>query len=227
MGGGKRLERGGAAYPTPPHSHAPPSHRGLPPPFIPRIGLSNALAARQDVMMAINSKLLRLNAAAVERLGAGKAVNMASSDVRRIDEIGVYWPYILVAPVELCVVYALLITRLGVVAATVGVGPLLLFVPSQAVLSRRIGGLRHAIARRTDARVRTMSEAVTGALTVKMLGLEPALLARLKADRADEAVPSRGMARIRAANMALFYLIFPLSTFCMFLAVSRMTLGSL
>jgi len=176
--------------------------------------------ARQRVTTAVHSKLLRLSGAAAARVGPGSIVNLASSDVRRLEDVGPFWPFLFAAPLETVIIAVLLAARLGAVPALAGVAPVLAFVPLQGALSRRIGGLRRATAACTDKRARVLAEAVHGALAVKMLGLEPATRARVDAARAAEAVPTLHSARIRALNMALFFLVFPLSCFFMFAAVA-------
>ena len=173
--------------------------------------------ARQRVTTAVHSKTLRLNQATAAALG-GKIVNLASSDVRRLEDVGPFWPFLVAAPAELLIVAGLLATRLGPGAAG-GVALILAFLPLQAALSRRIGGLRTATAACTDARARTLAEAVHGALAVKMLGLEPVLLKRTVDARAREAAPATSAARIRALNLALYYIVYPVSVFCLVLAV--------
>ena len=58
-------------------------------------------------------------------------------------------------------------------------------------------------------------------------GWEPALCGSLKDIRNQEAAHAVKMARIRAANMALFFFIMPVSSFITFAVVSIRTKGSL
>jgi hypothetical protein len=184
----------------------------------------NSYRSRLEVTCAIHSKLLKLSAAALaasaeegeeeeggskkndsnkdtskKKKRAGDAVNLASSDVRRLDDAGVFWPFLLVAPLELVAVFALLAARLGPAAAAAGCAPLIAFVPGQALVSRRMGALRAATAARTDARARAAAEAVNGALTVKMLAAGEAILCRLFRLRKAEEAPIRKMAAIRVS----------------------------
>ena len=147
-------------------------------------------------------------------------MNLASSDVRRLDDAGVFWPFLLVAPLELVAVFALLAARLGPAAAAAGCAPLIAFVPGQALVSRRIGALRASTAARTDARARAAAEAVNGALTVKMLAAGDAILRRLFLLRRAEERPIRKMAAIRATNMSLYFMSFPVAAFLMFATVA-------
>jgi ABC-type multidrug transport system fused ATPase/permease subunit len=181
--------------------------------------MSTGFAARQAVNATIFSKLLRLNAATVARLGSGRAVTLCSNDTRRLDDAGVYWPFLIFAPLELAAVFGLLALRLGLAPAAAGCAPYILFVPAQAALARSIGALRTRTAAGTDARVRTLSEAISGALAVKMLGWEPALLRRVRAARAREARPLTATALIRGAGQGLFFLVHPLACFCLFATV--------
>ena len=188
------------------------------------IGMAKTgFAARQAVNCAIHGKLLRLNASTLARLGSGRAVTLASADTRRLDDAGVYWPFLIFAPLELGCVFGLLAARLGPVPAAAGCFPLVLFVPIQAILAKSLGALRTSTARGTDSRVRTLSEAISGALAVKMLGWEPALLRRIRAARAREAAPAMRTALIRGAGQGLFFLIHPLSCFFLFATLYGMS----
>ena len=112
---------------------------------------------------------------------------------------------------QLVAIFALVGQSLGYPAACAGCAVLLLTMPVQAALARRISRVRAATAAATDARVRLASEAIGGVLAAKMLGWEGPLLQRLAALRAAEARQLRRMASIRAANMALSWAVAPLS----------------
>lgn len=86
----------------------------------------------------------------------------------------------------------------------------------QAVLVRRIGWLRINTAIKTDERVRLESEAINGALAMKMLGWEDPFNDALKKIRHQEQHYLLHMSRIRALNMALQFLITPLVAFITF-----------
>jgi ATP-binding cassette subfamily C (CFTR/MRP) protein 4 len=172
-------------------------------------GMRMGMNARLQAIGAIEAKTLRLNAAAVADVTGGKIVNVVSNDVRRFDEAGTFWVFLIGGPVELIIVLVLVGLRLGFAASVAGVATLLLLIPAQAFLSRYIGRLRAATAAQTDERVRLTGEAISGILACKMLAWEDPLLEHLRAIRTKEAGFIAKMNRIRAFNMALSYAITP------------------
>lgn len=172
-------------------------------------GMRMGMNARLQAIGAIEAKTLRLNAAAVADVTGGRIVNVVSNDVRRFDEAGTFWVFLIGGPVELIIVLVLVGLRLGFAASVAGVATLLLLIPAQAFLSRYIGRLRAATAAQTDERVRLSGEAISGILACKMLAWEDPLLDHLQAIRTKEAGFIAQMNRIRAFNMALSYAITP------------------
>ncbi len=69
-------------------------------------------------------------------------VNLVSNDVRRFDDTGPFWVFLICGPVELIAVLVLVGLRLGFPAAVAGVSALLLLIPTQvgSVVGRRRGG---------------------------------------------------------------------------------------
>jgi hypothetical protein len=56
-----------------------------------RLGMNAGYVMRQQCIAAINSKVLRLNAAAVSHISNGHIVNLASNDARRFDDAMPFW----------------------------------------------------------------------------------------------------------------------------------------
>lgn len=74
-------------------------------------------------------------------------INLVSNDVRRLDDAGTFWNFLLCGPLELMVVLVLVGLRLGFPAAVAGVAALLALIPVQvrtvcAHLYRRVQGGR-------------------------------------------------------------------------------------
>jgi ABC-type multidrug transport system fused ATPase/permease subunit len=173
-------------------------------------GYRNGLRMRAAAVCAVQAKALRLSAAAAAAVSQGTLVNLVSNDVRRFEEFGIFWVFLVTGPALLVLVVLLVGLRLGFPSAVAGVATLLALIPAQALLARRIGKLRGATAAATDARVRAAAEAVAGALACKMLAWEAPMLERVARARAREAALVRRMNLIRACNMALSWAITPL-----------------
>lgn len=186
-------------------------------------GMRNGMRMRCQMIAQIQSKVLRLNGSALAKITSGKIINLVSNDVRRFDEAGTFWVFLIVGPLELIAVFILIGTRLGYLASFAGVSSLLMLIPIQSVLARYIGRLRAAIAAQTDERVRLTGEAITGITAFKMLAWEKPLYLEILKVRQKEQVYIGRMNMIRATNMALSFAIMPLVSFITF-TVARYTI---
>ena len=79
--------------------------------------------ACMQAIAAVQEKLLRLSSATFCHVSTGKIINMVSNDVRRFEEIGLYWPYMWAAPLEAVAVVVLIALQVGWVPAIAGVCP--------------------------------------------------------------------------------------------------------
>ncbi|KDD72468.1 hypothetical protein H632_c3304p0, partial [Helicosporidium sp. ATCC 50920] len=75
------------------------------------VGMREGLAARQTAIAALQAKVLRLHGAALADVTAGRVLNLASSDVRRLDDAGTYGLFVFGGPCELFAVMALIAIR--------------------------------------------------------------------------------------------------------------------
>lgn len=186
-------------------------------------GMRNGMRMRCQMIAQIQSKVLRLNGSALAKITSGKIINLVSNDVRRFDEAGTFWVFLIIGPLELVAVFILIGIRLGYLASFAGISSLLMLIPVQSVLAKYIGSLRAAIAAQTDERVRLTGEAITGITAFKMLAWEkPLCLAILKVREKEQMYIGR-MNMIRATNMALTFAIMPLVSFVTF-TVARYTI---
>lgn len=188
-------------------------------------GMRNGMRMRAQAIAAIQKKVLELNASKLAVITSGRVVNLVSNDVRRFDEAGVFWPFLIVGPLELIAVFVLIGSRLGYLASFAGISTLLMLIPVQSFLARYIGRLRSKIARQTDERVRLTGEAINGITTFKMLSWEKPLVQEILRVRNREASYIRRMNQIRAMNMALSFAIMPVVSLITF-TVSRYTVSA-
>lgn len=186
-------------------------------------GMRNGMRFRCQMIAQIQEKVLRLNGSALAKITSGKIINLVSNDVRRFDEAGTFWVFLIVGPLELIAVFILIGTRLGYLASFAGVSSLLMLIPMQSVLAKYIGSLRAAIAAQTDERVRLTGEAITGITAFKMLAWEKPLYLEIMKVRKREQRFIGWMNMIRATNMALTFAIMPLVSFVTF-TVARYTI---
>ena len=116
-------------------------------------------------------KALRLSRASVGQTAVGQIVNIMSNDVNRFDEFSLFVAYLLVSPIQTAIVVYIVWTYLGV-SCLVGIGLLLLFIPFQGFMGKMFSKVRSRIALLTDARLRYMSEIISGMRVIKMYSWE-------------------------------------------------------
>ncbi|GBF93736.1 hypothetical protein Rsub_06068 [Raphidocelis subcapitata] len=180
------------------------------------IGMRLGYVMRQQVVSAIHAKVLRLNSASVAYASTGHVVNLASNDVRRLDDALPFWIYVWSAPLETLLVLVMVGLELGWAPAAAGVAVMLGVMPLQALLVQFVSGLRQATAARADERVRLTGEVISGALAMKMLGWEDPFTAAICGIRRQEVKHSGRMAQIRALNLALQFAMTPVVAFVTF-----------
>ncbi|CAG9823622.1 unnamed protein product [Phaedon cochleariae] len=119
----------------------------------------------------IYRKSLRLSKTALGETTAGQVVNLLSNDVNRFDVAVLFAHQLWVGPIETIICSYLMYLQVGIFA-TVGVLVLILFIPIQIYLGKRLSILRLKTALRTDERVRSMNEIISGIQVIKMYAWE-------------------------------------------------------
>ncbi|GLV41553.1 uncharacterized protein CBL_06782 [Carabus blaptoides fortunei] len=120
----------------------------------------------------IYRKLLRLNRTSLGQTTAGQVVNLLSNDVSRFDMAPMFLHYIWIMPLQAAVCAYFMYNSVGVSALAGLLVITLQAVPLQGYLSRWTARMRMKIARRTDERVRLMSEIISGIQVIKMYAWE-------------------------------------------------------
>ncbi|KAK9869834.1 hypothetical protein WA026_003563 [Henosepilachna vigintioctopunctata] len=119
----------------------------------------------------IYRKALRLSSTALGQTTVGQVVNLLSNDVNRFDVAVMFAHHLWVGPLETLVVLYLLYTKIGE-SAFVGIIILIIFIPIQMYIGKKISKIRLKVALRTDERVRLMSEIINGIQVIKMYAWE-------------------------------------------------------
>ncbi|CAH4030805.1 unnamed protein product [Pieris brassicae] len=120
----------------------------------------------------IYRKILKLNRAGMSNTEPGQVINLMSNDVNRFDLVAMFLHYIWVMPIVVIVVSYLVWQHIqwAMFAALAVIFLQTVFI--QAYLSNKQGVLRGKIAKRTDERVKVMSELVNGVQVIKMYAWE-------------------------------------------------------
>ncbi|XP_041973565.1 ATP-binding cassette subfamily C member 4-like isoform X1 [Aricia agestis] len=117
-------------------------------------------------------KMMRLSRSGLSKTETGQVINLMSNDVGRFDVACLYLHYIWVMPVVIIFVSYLVWQRIAW-AALAGLGVIILqTLLVQTYLSSWLAKLRGKIAKRTDERVKVMSELVNGVQVIKMYAWE-------------------------------------------------------
>lgn len=119
----------------------------------------------------IYRKALKLNRTALADTTVGQMVNLMSNDVARFNLSTQYIHNLWVTPIETIVIMYLLYVYVGPTGLT-GVIFLVLFIFPQMYLVKKISQYRLSTAKRTDERIRLMSEIITGVQVIKMYAWE-------------------------------------------------------
>ncbi|KAG6458672.1 hypothetical protein O3G_MSEX010994 [Manduca sexta] len=117
-------------------------------------------------------KVLKLNRTGLNKTETGQVINLMSNDVSRFDLVALFLNYLWVMPIVVPVVSYLVWQHVQwAIFAALGV-IFLQTVLVQAYLSNLQGVLRGKIAKRTDERVKVMSELISGVQVIKMYAWE-------------------------------------------------------
>ncbi|XP_066143763.1 probable multidrug resistance-associated protein lethal(2)03659 isoform X2 [Euwallacea fornicatus] len=119
----------------------------------------------------IYRKSLRLSKTALAQTTVGQVVNLLSNDVNRFDVAMIFAHHLWLGPVQTALCTYLMYLQVGI-SAVIGVVALIVFIPLQIYLGKRISIFRLRTALRTDERVRLMSEIIHGIQVIKMYAWE-------------------------------------------------------
>ncbi|KAL3283448.1 hypothetical protein HHI36_006593 [Cryptolaemus montrouzieri] len=120
----------------------------------------------------IYRKILKLSQLSLGKTAAGQVVNLLSNDVARFDLVVLGLNYLWIGPIQVVIVSYLMWSQMGP-SSMVGVLTMLIMtVPLQLLLGSLTSKNRIQVARKTDHRVRIMSEILSGIQVIKMYAWE-------------------------------------------------------
>ncbi|XP_050313562.1 probable multidrug resistance-associated protein lethal(2)03659 [Anthonomus grandis grandis] len=119
----------------------------------------------------IYRKSLRLSKTALGQTTVGQVVNLLSNDVNRFDVAVLFAHHLWLGPVQTIICTYFMYLQVGL-SAVIGVILLIVFIPVQVYLGKKISILRLKTALRTDERVRLMNEIISGIQVIKMYAWE-------------------------------------------------------
>ena len=115
----------------------------------------------------------------------GQMVNLLSNDVNRFDQFPIFLHYIWVGPLVFILIMYLSWRSIGN-AAFAGGALILLNIPIQGFFSKKFSQLRSETAKKTDIRIRIMSEIIQGIKVIKMYAWENSFANLVEKSRKEE-----------------------------------------
>jgi ABC-type multidrug transport system fused ATPase/permease subunit len=157
---------------------------------------------RTALTTAVYRKALRLSPAARQDAPTGQIVNLMQLDATRLDtmmtQLHVAWDGLF----QIITNMILLGIYIGP-SALAGLASMLLLIPLNFCSMMRIAGLRRAIVKENDARVKVMNEVLQGVRAVKLYAWEDFFARRVLGIRERELAGIRGYALQSAVNSTL------------------------
>ncbi|KDQ12182.1 hypothetical protein BOTBODRAFT_34790 [Botryobasidium botryosum FD-172 SS1] len=168
--------------------------------------MTTGFLARTSVISCIFRKSLRLSAKSRIKHSMGQITTIISTDASRLDLAASQFHLVWIGPVQILLSVALLIRNMGY-SALVAVAVLLLAVPFQALVVRRMVAGRKAAVDITDKRVRLVQEILQGIRLLLLLGWQAPYTERVIGLRKEELGKIRNIAVYRALMLSFVHLI--------------------
>ncbi|XP_026726077.1 multidrug resistance-associated protein 4-like [Trichoplusia ni] len=170
--------------------------------FVVRFGMKVKIACSS----LLYRKLLRLSQVSVGEVAGGKLVNLLSNDIARFDYAFMFLHYLWIVPFQAAVVLYFLYDAAGY-APFVGLfSVVILILPLQAALTKLTAVIRRSTAKRTDKRIKLMSEIINGIQVIKMYAWEKPFQLVVKLARAYEMTALKKSIFVR--SMFLGFMLF-------------------
>eukprot|EP00026_Physarum_polycephalum_P000482 Phypoly_transcript_00483.p1 GENE.Phypoly_transcript_00483~~Phypoly_transcript_00483.p1 ORF type:complete len:1415 (-),score=265.79 Phypoly_transcript_00483:241-4485(-) len=168
---------------------------------------------RSAACALIYEKALRLSTAG----NIGEIANLVTNDCMRIQELGVYFNFVLILPLQVGAVGGLLIWKIGW-SGIIGLVFMIIMAGWQLYAGRLVKNYRIKAVRFTDQRVKLMSEILMAIKLVKFYAWEVPFAQRVSDSRAVEVRQIRNLAFIRAINFILMFVTSSFTTLLVFAA---------
>lgn len=169
----------------------------------------------------IYRKTLKLSKIALIETTIGQMINLLSNDVARFDSSIRYLHYLWIAPLETIVIMYLLYYNAGLTSLS-GFCLIALFMPLQMILGKLASKFRLKTAVKTDERVRSMNEIISGIQVIKMYNWEKYFSNIVENIRKLEIRQIRLASHIRALHVSFSKFITRTSIFLCILAYTLM-----
>ena len=143
------------------------------------------LVLRKSITGSLYRKMLRISQKSVAKASAGKIINLASGDMTIFERSMIFLPFVFIAPivaVAMLIEFAILISPKVLYIIII----IALFVVMQIFSNKCILRYRVKTGALTDARIRVLSELISGIRTLKAYAWELPLVKKIQRSRVLE-----------------------------------------
>ncbi|GAA5962545.1 hypothetical protein JCM21900_003672 [Sporobolomyces salmonicolor] len=177
--------------------------------------------ARGALIAAAYRKALKLSGKSRVQITNSKLVSHISTDISRIDFCSSFFHFSWTCILQLAEVIIILLCTIGV-SSLAGIAVVIFAMPLQTYAMRELFKGRQSSMKHTDARIKTISELLTGIKIIKLFAWEVPMTEKVGVSRKRELGGIRKLLTIRAANQA-FALSIPVLASVIVFAVYSVT----
>ncbi|GAA5888140.1 hypothetical protein JCM5296_005447 [Sporobolomyces johnsonii] len=177
--------------------------------------------ARGALIAAAYRKALKLSGKSRVQITNSKLVSHISTDISRIDFCSSFFHFSWTCILQLAEVIIILLCTIGV-SSLAGIAVVIFAMPLQTYAMRQLFKGRQSSMKHTDARIKTISELLTGIKIIKLFAWEVPMIEKVGLSRKRELGGIRKLLTIRAANQA-FALSIPVLASVIVFAVYAVT----
>jgi len=155
--------------------------------------------------------------------GTGQTVNLMANDTQQIFDAATYIHFIYVDPILTLGTVAVLYWQIGPAALAAG-GLMIILLPVQIAVARRIGRNRANMVRHTDSRVKILSEILQGIRVIKLYAWEIPMAERVQEVRIEELKCVKRALLLKSFNLLTLFLwpvVVSMVTFIVFVSLGN------
>ncbi|GAA5898535.1 hypothetical protein JCM6882_007809 [Rhodosporidiobolus microsporus] len=160
------------------------------------------ILARAALIAAAYRKAMRMSGKARVQVSNAKLMSHISTSISRIDFASSFFHFSWTCIIQLIEVIVILLCTIGV-SSLAGIAVVAIALPLQVYAMKKLFRGRQAVQKHSDARIKTISELLSGIRIVKTFAWEQPLVEQVAASRRKELGGLRKILSIRAANRAV------------------------
>nr|XP_023029414.1 multidrug resistance-associated protein 4-like isoform X2 [Leptinotarsa decemlineata] len=131
-----------------------------------------AIRMRASTSSLIYIKVLRMSMNSLEKISAGKIVNILSNDLNRFIELVIGLQYFVIGPLQLLVITLSMWQFIGLPSITGMLFLVIFALPFEIIMGKLSSTFRRKVAKAVDTRVKLMNEIISGIKVIKLYAWE-------------------------------------------------------